>query len=354
MAIESLALRVRGGGRFWLSERGLPRHSCEPCQAQRSWRRSPHRRCVRRPSGRCPGDRLYVGVCGWCAQATFLRKPSHTPSKLVILMSSGSLDRGVLLQFRATTSDGVHVHAAWKAHSPSSGSSEQLDTLYWEMRMVAPSLGYLETSKRRLWTIISENWAKWQRCIILAGFDKLAHSGRSKHALTKQVVEVQVAELLAAEQEHWVTTEALMGIMVTLPPFRRSIGDRDRCKAVGCAFFEATLLGDGLEGFCTWGVGDDVRRACRLDPDSTGMCESLRRHISDPSLPAPGTMAPQSSVIRKLCALAETLPCAAASWCRGWRRWPTKGTRLGASTIGTAARGRSCRDSPRSDAWTSM
>lgn len=229
-------------------------------------------------------------------------------------MAMGTADcrRGVVLYVQATLPDGECVNVQWKAHSIGTRPQTDPESLRWEVRRFAPSLGFAETSKRKLWTVIAENWSKWRSFILMCGFKMEEHCGRSKHALVKQVAEVSAEELAMAEQEYWVSTEALLCMLLHLPSHRRSLSERVRCTLVAKAFFVATLPPGSLGDLCHWSVAAGAKAACQRFADSDNVCECLQKCIGDPSLPDASTMPPQHFVHMKAMKLAQAFPCPAA------------------------------------------
>lgn len=227
--------------------------------------------------------------------------------------SSVNTDRGVLLSFRATLPDGQHVSTSWKAHTPPGAGGSANSTFRWELRRVLRALGLVETKWRKMWAIINEGWVKWQAFGLMCGYVPGEHMGRSRHSLLKSAKPVDAAEVDAAEQEFWDSTEILLCMVSCLLGTRRRVSDRDRATVVGARFFEATLQVADVEALAMWDIPPHAMEKCNKGNDAYGLCECLQPALADPGLSQSADMAPQLFMHRKAMALARALPCNAAA-----------------------------------------
>jgi hypothetical protein len=80
------------------------------------------------------------------------------------------------------------VKSFWKAYGVGKASS----SLKWELRYILPTLGFVETPSRRLWSHISDNWAKWEASVRAAALRVADHMGKSRKSLVQMQSQHQV------------------------------------------------------------------------------------------------------------------------------------------------------------------
>ena len=134
------------------------------------------------------------------------------------------------------------------------------EKLRWELRRLLPAAGYEMSAKNGQ----VDDILRTQKRVFLALLDLLClpgaqHFGESQHSLR---VRHELCVSKAADQEWWVSTEAMLALIAFYGSFRRSTAQKQRCKLLLGWICEATLdlthawetrlVPDGFVARCTW------------------------------------------------------------------------------------------------------
>ena len=85
--------------------------------------------------------------------------------------------------------------------------------LKWDVNYLLSDLGHEDKGKMRSWRHIHDTWGRWSALLSALGLDVSVTMGRSRHALTQYSGEDKHAAMEVAEQDHWITTAGLLGLM---------------------------------------------------------------------------------------------------------------------------------------------
>lgn len=221
-----------------------------------------------------------------------------------------------------------------------------------------PTVGYEWTSKN---TAVDDRLVdqepSWRSLLLACRLEPSAHLGLSMHSLRKR--KAPQADLLVAEQEHWLSSTALLLLLLGFwPLYRRRAADKARCKAAAKLFLSSTCDRDRLLAVDFLEVSSADALCCVSPARINGRCSCLvgwltastgeLQHHSDLygaivdlfiGLAGIDECLSCKAHVGSLCArLATVVDDSRCEWGRGWTAKTC--TRL------TSAKGRRCRADP--------
>ena len=230
---------------------------------------------------------------------------------------------GVLLHLSGVLPDGRPMSVHWKAFA--SGQVDGEVTLKWEVTWLLQSVGFQETPKQKYWRIIGDNWRRWRADLLIVGIDADMHMCESRNCLSHrlrsqgQQVGQPVPDVAfeLAEQEHWVSTQALVCLLSFWPIRRRSLAIREQVTSVGGMFLGQTLGHSELQPLLDMHIPEGAKSVCEHTGDGSHVCDCLQAALLHSAAPSLAKLFPHEFVHQKLLLLARTCPCAGATaWLR--------------------------------------
>ena len=177
-------------------------------------------------------------------------------------MAQGCLEGSgnAVVEWTAPAPDGSLFTVRWKAWQPVGLP------VRWELKRVVQSVGYTETAGNKIKDIVKHQLPTWTAWWTLCGLG-LEHFGKSRNSLKH--AGASMGELMEAEQEYWVSTRALLILLVHWPRFRKNQVDRAKSAAVATSFLRKVCSRDAVLAL-ELGV---------VDPGSLGACLQQGRHV---------------------------------------------------------------------------
>ena len=177
-------------------------------------------------------------------------------------------ENGVLLQLQGRWPSGDRATVALKAYSPQPGMP-----LRWELRRVKPAAGYPETMPtHKLVKKQKDSWFSWMRA---CGWDPLHHFGYSHTAMSRKRVDVLPADV---DQEYWLSTAGLIGILSWWAVWRRNRSDRERAKALAGWVMEHMI--DTSFGISFHDIPAVLFGQCNQEPVLDERCHCVQEYLS--------------------------------------------------------------------------
>lgn len=178
---------------------------------------------------------------------------------------------------------------------------------------ILPTVGYEETSKKKFWRHVSDNWDRWVSLLTYMGLVSNDHLGRSRRSLQ---VRADAAEVAQVEEYHWASTRAVLALLVAWPASRRFRHVREMCLTVLQKFLEHCASSRRIEEvkLLEWTPPASAQLACREPPIVDGVCACLQGLVLAPPDLAHAS-SPQKAVADKLMVLQGVCGCA---WAKAW------------------------------------
>lgn len=152
-----------------------------------------------------------------------------------------------MLEGTALVDDGRSQPFSFKAWEPS-GASFPGSELRWELRRLASAVGFKDdTHRRQLCNRVSANLDAWRLLWIDLGWQVKAVFGvprKSLESLDRLHDNVEQQELAECEDNYWVTTKAMVSLLLLWLQNRRHKDDRTLTMAVLFTCFQRTLRVD--------------------------------------------------------------------------------------------------------------
>jgi len=193
----------------------------------------------------CGAHRIVAGINEVGSHRACVVKPmSHKPTILegALLLPDGGTDRFAL--------------KAWPA--PGHGES-----LRWELRRLFPLVGYKCSSHRtKVCNRIREQVGHWKAFKESYGWPTEEIVGQSWHSVVCGP-DQQSGLRGTEEQEYWVETRMLLGLILFWQGYRKLPCERARCQVAATTVLQMTCLPEQLEEFPGLVLSDEDRALCR-------------------------------------------------------------------------------------------
>jgi hypothetical protein len=147
------------------------------------------------------------------------------------------LGHAATVEWSAPAPDGSLFTLKWKAWQPVG------QLVRWELKRILPSVGYMETGQNNIKDMVKDQLPTWTAWWTLCGLGS-EHFGKSRNSLKH--AGASMASMLDAEQEYWVSTKALLVLMVHWPRFRKNMSDKSKSSLVGISFLKKVCPRDAL------------------------------------------------------------------------------------------------------------
>ena len=182
----------------------------------------------------------------------------------------GAAENAWRLENHVVSADGSAKLISWKVWY-----SSQRCRLLWDLSHILDSCGKGERSENtKLKNVVKSDLSKWQQWWTSVGLSLDACFGRSKHALRSE--RRPAADIAAAEDVHWVSTSALLVILLWWCQERKTIQDRSMCRQVAAGFLRACLQRDFVAELPWVTMSRAAHAMCGTHVDGTGCCGCYR------------------------------------------------------------------------------
>ena len=183
-------------------------------------------------------------------------------------------EKGVFLRIGGLLPTGDWKDVALKAWSAIPGEPPK-----WELRRLAPACGYDNCKLRDLAKGQSTATRLWQSWSADVGLEWNMHYGASAASASQAAAAVQNPEPAKAEQEYWLSTPGMLGMLLFWHSYRRESGHRQRVQAVSQWALQETVSPE--IDFQLQRIPADLAQRCQGEPDADGMCKCAQEYVPE-------------------------------------------------------------------------